>query len=105
VARGQTGHAEQYPVPGAQIKFCPPRVEGGGEGAIIEGLGGRNVGATAAIDKIMPGWEPHRPGYALNWKCLDVVAFPGDFYKPPCQDISCFSMGSWRFNGVKGCIG
>ena len=81
---------------------CPPRVEGDEEVAILDSLGGRNVGDIAAVEGIMADWEPPRPGYALKWRCLDVVAFTRDFYMPPRRDIPCFSMGSWRFNGDNG---
>ena len=61
----------------------PLRVEGDGEGAIIDGFGGRNVGAMTAIKGIMAGLKPHQPGCALKHRCLDVVAFAGGFYLPP----------------------
>jgi len=38
------------------LKF-PPRLEGDGEGAIIDGFGGRNDAAIAAILVIIGGWS------------------------------------------------
>jgi hypothetical protein len=37
------------------LKF-PPRLEGDGEGAIIDGFGGRNGAAIAAILVMIGGW-------------------------------------------------
>ena len=37
------------------LKF-PPRLEGDGEGAIIDGFGGRNGAAIAAILILISGW-------------------------------------------------
>ena len=41
---------------------CPPRVEGDEEGAIIDGSGGRNIGAKAAIEGIIAVLEPPSQG-------------------------------------------
>ena len=52
----------------------PPIVEGGREGDIGGGDGGRNINVMASIASIMAGLEPPSRGQVLRYKCIDVGA-------------------------------